>query len=119
MCRGACRSMLRPMSVQTVRIVLDVRLDGEEISGHASDGVGQAKPFLGWLGLIAALDGLVAVRRTSAGESVVRVCMAFSSAEDAEAFAASANLREAIREAGRGTGPEIWFTRAQTDRVEQ
>ena len=107
------------MPVQNVRIELDVRLDGEEISGHASDGVAQRKPFLGWLGLIAALDALLAVPRPPALESVVRVCMAFANAEDAEAFAASANLREAIREAGRDAGPEIWFTRSQTDRGER
>jgi hypothetical protein len=103
------------MPAQDVRIVLDVRLDGEEISGHASDGVVQPKPFLGWLGLIAALDALLAVPRPPAAESVARVCVAFANAEDAEAFAASANLRDAIREAGQGAGPEIWFTRSQTD----
>ena len=48
-----------PMSVQTRHIAIDVRLDGDEISGRARDGTGQPKPFQGWLGLLVALDGLL------------------------------------------------------------
>jgi len=47
------------MSVQTRHIAIDVRLDGDEISGRVDDGTDQAKPFLGWLGLLAALDKLL------------------------------------------------------------
>jgi hypothetical protein len=50
------------MSVQTRHIAIDVRLDGDEISGRAGDGTDQPKPFLGWLGLLAALDGLLGTR---------------------------------------------------------
>ena len=78
------------MPVRTVRIVLDVRVDGEEISGYAHDRVAQRKPFVGWLGMIAALDGLVAVPRPSDTEW------------------------------GRGAaGPEISLTGSQTDRRER
>ena len=50
------------MSVQTRHIAIDVHLDGDEISGRAGDGTDQPKPFLGWLGLLAALDGLLCTR---------------------------------------------------------
>jgi hypothetical protein len=44
----------------TRHIALDVRVDGDAISGHAGDGTGRSRPFHGWLGLIAALDRLLA-----------------------------------------------------------
>jgi hypothetical protein len=53
----------RPVSAETTKhIAIDVRVDGDEISGQAGDGVGQARPFSGWLGLIWALDRLLAGR---------------------------------------------------------
>jgi hypothetical protein len=51
------------MAGETLRIVIDVRIEGDEISGHAGDQVGNCRPFLGWLGLIAVLDGLLDVSR--------------------------------------------------------
>jgi D-alanyl-D-alanine carboxypeptidase len=48
------------MTAGIVQIMIDVRVDGDEISGYASDGVTERKPFLGWLGLIGVLDGLLA-----------------------------------------------------------
>jgi hypothetical protein len=47
------------MSIQTRHIAIDVRLDGVEISGRAGDGTDQPRPFVGWLGLLVALDGLL------------------------------------------------------------
>ena len=47
------------MSVQTRHIAIEVHLDGDAISGRAGDGTGRAKAFQGWLGLLAALDGLL------------------------------------------------------------
>ena len=47
------------MTSQIVHIDIDVRVDGDQITGHAGDGVSQARPFLGWLGLIGALDRLM------------------------------------------------------------
>jgi hypothetical protein len=55
------------LAAQTLHIALDVRVDGDEISGHACEGEGKPKPFSGWLGLIGALDGLLNTPR-SAGE---------------------------------------------------
>jgi hypothetical protein len=48
-----------PVSVQTRHIAIDVRLDGDEISGRAGDGTARPRPFQGWLGLLQALDGLL------------------------------------------------------------
>ena len=59
MCGGAWRRMLSLMSVQTRHIAIDVRLDGDEISGQARDGTDQPKAFQGWLGLLLALDGML------------------------------------------------------------
>jgi hypothetical protein len=47
------------MLTQPKHIAIDVHVDGEEISGVASDGAGQPTPFLGWLGLLSALDRLL------------------------------------------------------------
>jgi hypothetical protein len=100
---------------ETFRIVIDAHVDGGEISGSACSEVGDARPFLGWLGLIAALDGLLECPRPLAEEPAVRVCIAFASADQASAFAASARLRDAVLEAGTVSAPEIWFTHAQSD----
>jgi hypothetical protein len=47
------------MSVETRHIAIDVRLDGDAISGRARDGTGRPKVFKGWVGLLQALDGLL------------------------------------------------------------
>ena len=52
--------MLSLMSVQTRHIAIDVLLDGDEISGLVGDGTDKPRPFQGWLGLLTALDGLLA-----------------------------------------------------------
>ncbi|HEY8582389.1 MAG TPA: hypothetical protein VIL49_05555 [Capillimicrobium sp.] len=52
------------MSAASVRIAIDVCVDRGEISGHASDGVGEPRRFAGWLGLIGALDALLAPHTT-------------------------------------------------------
>jgi len=44
------------MLTQPKHIAIDVHVDGEEISGVASDGTGRPTPFLGGAGLFAALD---------------------------------------------------------------
>jgi hypothetical protein len=43
--------------------VVDVRVDGDEISGQAGDEAGESRQFVGWLGLIAALNGLLDVSK--------------------------------------------------------
>jgi hypothetical protein len=51
--------MLVGVSDQVVHIAIDVRIADEQLRGDVCDGVQPAKPFSGWLGLIAALDALI------------------------------------------------------------
>jgi hypothetical protein len=44
---------------QTVVIRLELHLDDDSLTGRASDGSGAAREFVGWLGLVAAIDALV------------------------------------------------------------
>jgi hypothetical protein len=44
----------------TRHIAIDVRVDGDGISGQAGDGTDRPRPFRGWVGLIGALDRLLA-----------------------------------------------------------
>jgi hypothetical protein len=39
---------------RTKHIAIDVRVDGDQITGHAGD-----RPFRGWVGLIGALNHLL------------------------------------------------------------
>ena len=50
-----------------LRIAIDVRVDGDQITGHAGDGTGEPRPFSGWLGLIGALDRLLVDRDGTGG----------------------------------------------------
>ena len=47
------------MTSQVMHIDIDVRIDGDQIAGHAGDGVSRPRPFLGWLALISELDRLM------------------------------------------------------------
>jgi hypothetical protein len=49
----------QPVAARTLHLTVDVRIDGDEISGDARDDGGQPTSFRGWLGLIGALDGLL------------------------------------------------------------
>jgi hypothetical protein len=61
---------------RTVLIDIDVRVDRDQVTGHAADGVSQPEPFLGWLGLLGALDRLVgdasSARRLVSGSATAR-----------------------------------------------
>ena len=103
------------MTAQTFEIVLDVHVDGDEISGYARDAAGRRKPFLGWLGLIAALDGLLDGSGPREPPPAARVSVAFSDAGDARTFATSDSLQAAILEARTGDNPQIWYTQAQPE----
>jgi hypothetical protein len=99
------------VAARTAHLTVDVRIDGEEFSGHAGDGAGRPRPFRGWLGLIGALDGLLAAPSPAGGEPNVRVCIAFRTDAEAEAFAGSTALRDALRAASASVTPEVWVTR--------
>jgi hypothetical protein len=55
-------------TVETRHIAIDVRIDGDEISGHVGDGTGRPRPFRGWVGLIGVLDRLLANPTTGESE---------------------------------------------------
>ena len=44
------------MTSHAVYIDIDVRIDGDQITGHVGVGLSQPEPFLGWLGFVGALD---------------------------------------------------------------
>jgi hypothetical protein len=44
---------------QTVVIRLELQPDHDSVSGRASDASGAAREFVGWMGLVAAIDALV------------------------------------------------------------
>ena len=48
------------MSTASMHIALDIRVEGGQISGQAVDGRDLPVPFSGWLGLLGALDRLLA-----------------------------------------------------------
>lgn len=105
------------VSSESVHLTIDVAVDGEQISGHASDGLGPPTQFSGWLGLMGVLDALLSVAPTQdAAKPGVCVCLGFSTAEDAEAFAASDALHDVLQGHGtaghRGAGR---FTTADCD----
>ena len=47
------------MGAEHAGIAIDLRLEGEQISGWAGDGLGEPESFSGWVGLIGALDRLL------------------------------------------------------------
>jgi hypothetical protein len=59
-----------PVTARAVRLTVEVRIEDDEISGHAGAGGGHPRPFHGWLGLIAALDDLLAAPPAEPGRHV-------------------------------------------------
>jgi hypothetical protein len=49
----------------TFHLALDVVVTNDQLRGEIRDGAGQPKPFSGWLGLIAVLDGLLGTGNAS------------------------------------------------------
>ena len=48
------------MDGTTTAISLEMHLAGDCLTGTATSAAGAERPFCGWLGLIAAIDGLLA-----------------------------------------------------------
>jgi hypothetical protein len=44
---------------KTIVIRLELQAADESLTGRASDGSGAAKEFVGWLGLVTAIDGML------------------------------------------------------------
>ena len=57
--RAPAWPMLLAMESTRVHISLELDLEGDTLSGQASDGAGSERDFLGWLGLVAAIDALL------------------------------------------------------------
>jgi hypothetical protein len=53
------RAILSPMTSRAVTITLELRQAGEELGGRASNGAAE-REFSGWLGLLVAIDALLA-----------------------------------------------------------
>jgi hypothetical protein len=47
------------MTSRAVTITLELRLAGDELDGRASDGIGEERPFSGWLGMLVTIDSLL------------------------------------------------------------
>ena len=62
MWRGARPRILQPVDTETVTLVLELQLDGDAIAGSASDSAGGRQTFVGWLGLVTAIDVLLSQR---------------------------------------------------------
>jgi hypothetical protein len=60
MCHAPSSPIIGTVDGKTVIIRLELQLAGDSLTGRASDGTGAARDFAGWLGLVAALDALVA-----------------------------------------------------------
>jgi hypothetical protein len=48
------------MQSTTAAISLELSVDGDSLSGSASDGNGSHREFSGWLGLVSAIEALIA-----------------------------------------------------------
>ena len=53
------------VTARSFHLALDVVVTDDQLRGEVCDGVGQPKAFLGWLGLIAALGGLLDTARAT------------------------------------------------------
>ena len=51
------------MAHDAIRILLEVEVDEESLTGRASVGDGAIRTFSGWLGLMSALDALLPTSR--------------------------------------------------------
>ena len=59
MCATRDPRILFHVTAQSFHLALGVVVTDDQLLGQVCDGAGQPKPFSGWLGLIAALDGLL------------------------------------------------------------
>lgn len=60
MCAGRRSSKLGAMNEHIVSVGLELRVVGDSLIGRAWSGMGAQRDFSGWLGLVAAIDALLA-----------------------------------------------------------
>jgi hypothetical protein len=58
------------VALRTAVIGLELYLDDDTLTGGACDDAGAAREFVGWLGLVGAIDALLAADATSTGTEV-------------------------------------------------
>jgi hypothetical protein len=56
------------MQTKTAAISLDLSLDGDSLTGRATDEAGIHREFSGWLGLVSAIEGLISPDSEGASE---------------------------------------------------
>jgi hypothetical protein len=59
LCVRPRRSILRRVDANPIRILLEVELIEETLTGRASASDGTTREFAGWLGLLNVLEGLL------------------------------------------------------------
>jgi hypothetical protein len=71
MCGPLDWSRIGAVDRQTIVIRLELHPDDESLSGRASDTSGVTREFVGWMGLVAAIDALVpaSIKPQDEGES--------------------------------------------------
>jgi hypothetical protein len=69
MCRALSWSTIGTVDRQTVVIRLELHPDRDSLTGRASDASGAVREFVGWMGLVAAIDALVPPGSPASGES--------------------------------------------------
>lgn len=57
------------MDKESIALNLELELSGETLTGRARNGSGQGRDFAGWLGLLGAIDALIAEKTASRGAS--------------------------------------------------
>ena len=56
------------MQTKTAAISLDLSLDGDSLTGRATDEAGTHREFSGWLGLVSAIEALITLDSEGADE---------------------------------------------------
>jgi hypothetical protein len=76
MCGPLDWSRIGAVDRQTIVIRLELHPDDESLSGRASDTSGVTREFVGWMGLVAAIDALVpaSIKPQDEGEPSRVVC---------------------------------------------
>lgn len=67
MCLAPAPRRIGAVNRQSVVIRLELELVDDALTGRASDGAGAAREFIGWMGLVAAIDALVRQRSPAPG----------------------------------------------------
>jgi hypothetical protein len=54
--RDPVNGKIEAVTVPTLTVTLELELDGETLTGKATDGNGTVREFTGWVGLLGAID---------------------------------------------------------------